>query len=179
MNLHFMLPLLALFTLGLAPEDTEPRLIQRDKQPYVAIRTTVTLKDYGTKAPPLWPEVVKWLAARGMKPSGPPLARYVVVDMPKEMQLEIGFPVSKAVKGDKRVISGFLPAGKYVEVVHKGDYSGMIPANAALQEWAQKQGLQWKMSGNTWIGRVEFNRVDPGDTTDSSKWETQILYLVK
>src|SRR5688572_3939034 len=143
--LQYWILLLALFTLGWTPADTEPKLVQRDAQPYVAIRTNVTLKDYGSKAPPLWPEVVKWLSAKGMKPSGPPLLRYLVVDMEKGLQIEVGFPVAKAVQGDKRVIAGTLPAGRYVEVVHTGDYGGMIQANATLQEWAKKQGLQWKM----------------------------------
>jgi effector-binding domain-containing protein len=160
-------------------EDTPPRLVKRETQPYVAIPTKVTPANFGTKAPPLWPEVEKWLAAKGMKSSGPPIVRYLIIDMAREMQIEVGFPVSKPVKGDKRVVAGSLPAGRYVEVVHKGNYEGMVPANAALQDWAKKQGLKFKMSGITWGSRVEFYRVDPSNTPDSSRWETQILYQVE
>jgi effector-binding domain-containing protein len=176
---HFLLLLSLLLAFGFRPADTEPKLIHRKAQPYVAIRTNVTLQNYGQKAPPLWPEVQKWLAAKGIKPSGPPIVRYIVIDMAKELQIEVGFPVSKPIQGDRRIVAGSLPAGRYVQVVHKGDYSGMVTANATLQDWAKKQGLSWKMSGNKWGGRVEFYHVDPGNTSDASKWETEILYQVK
>jgi effector-binding domain-containing protein len=107
------------------------------------------------------------------------MVRYVVIDMEKELQIEVGFPVAKAIKGDDRVVVGFLPAGRYVESVHTGDYGGLVPANAALQDWARKQGLKWKMSGNQWSSRVELYRVDPSNTPDASKWETEILYQVR
>lgn len=178
MNLTCPLPLLILSMFGVTLPDTTPRLVQRPEMHYAAIRTHITLKNFGSKAPTLWPKVRKWLAARGIEPSGPPMVRYLVIDMAKDLEIEVGFPVSKAVKGDGQVLGGSLPAGRYVEMVHKGSYDGMIPANAALQEWAKKQGLMWKIKQNRWGGRVEFNRVDPGDTRDSSRWETQILYQV-
>lgn len=132
MAIKILLPMLALFTLGFTPADTEPKLIHRDKQPYVAIRATITLQNYSRIAPPLWGEVAKWLKSKGMKPAGPPIARYLIVDMEKGMQIDIGFPVAKPIKGNARILSDFLPEGRYVQVVHKGDYSGMVRSKSVV-----------------------------------------------
>jgi len=57
---------------------TEPKLEQRDPQPYVAIAAHVPMKDWGDILPPLWGEVFGWLGTQGIAPTGAPFIRYVV-----------------------------------------------------------------------------------------------------
>ena len=45
-----------------------PEIETRAEQPYVAIRTQVTMADLGTVVPPLNQEVFAWLGARGVGP---------------------------------------------------------------------------------------------------------------
>ncbi len=156
----------------------EPKLEHRKAQPYVAIRAKIAMRDLGAKLPPLWGEVATWLDNKRIKRSGPTLLRYVVVDMKNGLELEVGFPVANAVEGDDRVVGGALPSGRYVILVHRGDHRGLVGANAALQEWAKKRGLKWKMEGPVWSSRFELYPVDPGDTPDPTKWVTEIAYQV-
>ena len=50
-----------------------PAIVTRAEQPYVAIRTQVTMQDLGTVVPPLNQEVFAWLGARGGGPPGAPV----------------------------------------------------------------------------------------------------------
>jgi hypothetical protein len=52
---------------------TEPKIEDRNEQPYVGIRTQVTMQEIGKVLPPLWGEVYGWLASKGLKPAGAPL----------------------------------------------------------------------------------------------------------
>jgi hypothetical protein len=51
---------------------TVPKIGDRNEQPYVGIRTQVTMGEMGKALPPLWGEVYGWLASKGFKPAGPP-----------------------------------------------------------------------------------------------------------
>ena len=185
----FLLPGLMLLTLAVAVSEsvaadgsTErndgPRLEDREAQPYVAVRETVAMKDLPNRLPALWDEVAAWLDAKQLRPSGPTLLRYVVVDMDKGLELEVGFPVASPLPGDGRVFAGEVPAGRYAALVHRGDHRGLVAANAALQAWAMEQGLTWKRDGDVWNGRFELYPVDPGDTPDPTKWVTEVIYQV-
>jgi effector-binding domain-containing protein len=171
-----------LVTSCIQPGAEEPKLVHRDKTPYMAIRTTVTMKGMATVMPENMPKLVHWLDAHNVKPTGPEFIRYLKVDMEKGLEIEIGLPVAKSVAGDRMVKPGVLPAGRYVSLTHFGHYSGLVAPNAQLQEWAKTKGLTWKMnktkSGEEWAGRVEFYKTDPDKQPDPGKWETEILYLI-
>jgi len=160
----------------------EPKLIHRDKQPYMGIRTSVTLQGMATVMPKLMPELYGWLDAHHVKPTGPEFIRFIVIDMDKVLDIEVGIPVAKAVAGDSRVKPGVLPEGRYASLTHFGNYSGLIAPNAQIQEWGKTKGLKWKMrktkNGDEWVGRIEFYKTDPRKEPDPSKWETEILYMV-
>lgn len=119
------------------------------------------------------------MVKKKIRMAGPGFIRYDLVNMAKSLEIEVGFPVDKPVRGEGKVIAGMLPAGRYVRLVHLGDFSGLVAANGALQDWAKKKGLKWSMSGNRWDGRVEFYWVTPFDTPDKAKWKTEILYKVR
>jgi hypothetical protein len=60
---------------------TEPNLQHRAEQPYVGIRSRVTMPEMSTTLPPLFREVYAWLSERRGNPVGPPFFRCRVVDM--------------------------------------------------------------------------------------------------
>jgi len=159
-----------------------PRLIERPAQHYVAIPARVTMQSMVGLLPRLWPEVAAWLGARGIAPSGAPLIRWVVIDMAREMRIEVGLPVAKAVAGDGRVVAGTLPAGRYAVAVHHGHYNELVPSHAALQAWAAIEGLEWAVeasaAGDVWRARIESYTTDPQATPDPADWRTEIAYLV-
>jgi len=163
------------------PASAEPKVEQRPAVRYVAIRAASPISELSTVEPALWKEVFGWLGKQQIAPAGPPLVRYLVIDMPKRIEIEVGVPVAKAVKGDGRVRPGVLPAGRYVALTYVGPYDGMVQANADLQAWAEKRGIRWQMRttnlGSAWTGRAEFLLKDPSNEKDPQKYETEIVYM--
>ena len=161
---------------------TEPKIERRRKQNYVAIRMAVPIP-FGKYLQPAWDEVYDWLKAKGIKPSGPSIIRYLTTDMSKELDLDVGFTVDKAVKGDNRITADFLPAGRYATLLYTGPYKGIFKATVALLDWAKenkvklntskKKGVEW------WNGRAEFYFSDPATEKDPKKFQTELAFLVK
>lgn len=158
---------------------TEPKLEQRAAQPYAAIRAQVPMQELGTVVP-LSDEVLAWLRQRGVTPAGAPFFRYLVVDMQRELELELGWPVAQPLPGDERVVTGELPAGRYAVLVHTGHPDTLVDATAALLAWAEASGLRWQMAddGQTWAARLEFYLSDPEQEPDMNRWQTELAFLV-
>jgi len=156
----------------------EPEIVQRSEQPYLAIRAFVTLQTLGQVLPSLHPEVAGWLGARGIVPAGAPFCRYDVIDMDRQLEIEVGFPVAAPVPGDGRVQEGVLPAGQYVTAWHTGHPSGLAEATGALLDWAAQQGLTWDVTttadGDKWGCRLEISHDEPGQ--DMSEWVTELAF---
>ena len=89
----------------------EPQIQQRAAQPCVGIRMTVTVEGFAEAVDTGFPEVFEWLAKHGITPTGPPFIRYLVIDMERELEIELAVPVGEEVEADGRVRSDVLPAG--------------------------------------------------------------------
>ena len=159
---------------------TEPTVIQRADQPYVAIRALVTMESLGAVVPPLNKEVFGWLAARGVAPAGAPFLKYNVIDMARQLEIEAGVPVAAAVDGDGAVMSGVLPAGRYATVIHVGHPAKLVDTTGELLAWASSKGLVFDVSqtdaGERWGSRLEIYLTDPGQQPDLDMWETQLAF---
>jgi effector-binding domain-containing protein len=159
---------------------TEPGIIDRAEQPYVAIKELVTMEDIGRVLPPLIPEVFDWLSARGIAPAGAPFWKYNLIDMERSLEVEVGVPTAVLVPGDERVLAGVLPAGRYATVVHIGHPSELINVTGELLAWADKEGLAWDVTetehGQRWAARLESYLTDPAEEPDMGKWETELAF---
>jgi effector-binding domain-containing protein len=161
---------------------TPPEITDRGAQPYVAIRASVTMAQLPAFADRLG-EVFGWLSERGVAPAGPPFFRYNVIDMERQLDMEAGVPVPKAVEGDERALAGVLPPGRYATTVHTGPYDRLIGAVDSLLRWADSRGLEWDKSsaddGEHWGCRLEIYLTDPGKQPDPAKWETQLAFRLR
>jgi len=163
---------------------TEPNLERRKKQYYAAIRMAVPIP-FGKYLQPAWDEVYDWLKEKDIKPSGPAIIRYLTTDMSKELDLDVGFTVDKAVKGNNRITAGFLPAGRYATLLYTGPYKGkgIFKATVSLLEWAKENKIKWDTSKKKdvewWNGRAEFYFSDPATEKDPKKFKTELAFLVK
>ena len=126
---------------------TGPKIEPRKKQNYVAIRMTVPIP-FGKYLQPAWDEVYEWLKSQDIEPSGPAIIRYLTTDMSKELDIDVGFTVDRAVKGNDRITADFLPAGRYVTLLYTGPYKGkgIFKATVALLEWAKGNKVKWDTS---------------------------------
>ncbi|MET9023759.1 GyrI-like domain-containing protein [Actinopolymorpha sp. NPDC004070] len=159
---------------------SEPTIVERAAQPYVAITASVPMTRMASTLPPLNGEVFGWLEARGIAPAGAPLWKYNVIDMDRELEIEVGVPVAEKIAGDDRVRCGVLPAGRYATLRHVGHPDELVDATGSLLRWADGQGLRWdvadKPGGERWAARVEFYLTDPADEPDLNKWETDLAF---
>jgi effector-binding domain-containing protein len=155
---------------------SEPKLEDRREQPYVAIRTQITMQELGT-APDLLGEVFAWLGKQGVAPAGAPFMRFLVIDMEALLDIEVGVPIARTVAGDGRISAGVLPAGRYATLVYTGLNIG-IEANAALLDWGVEQGLVWDSwvteQGDGFGARLESYLTDPASEPDTANWQTEV-----
>lgn len=157
---------------------TEPKIDERAEMPYAAIRSQISMDEMGSGIiPQHLDEVIAWLDTQGLKPAGPSLIRYHVINMPGRLDISVGWPIDKAVKGDERVTVDSLPAGRYASLIYTGLHNG-IAGNSVLIGWAQDQGLEWDAwdtpEGHAFRSRVEFTLTEPDDEPDIQKWETEV-----
>ena len=82
-----------------------PRIIERAAQPYVSITGLVTMQTIPEIADRM-PEVFGWLAGRGVEPAGAPFFKFNLIDMERELEIEVGVPVAEALDGDDVVRPG-------------------------------------------------------------------------
>ena len=156
----------------------QPGIIQRTEQPYVAIRALVTMQTIGRVLPGLLPEVSSWLSSQGVHPAGPPFFKFNVIDMERQLEVEVGFPVAAAMTGDDQVLAGVLPPGRYATLQHTGHPDGLIDATRTLLDWAAQQGLAFDVEetsdGDRWAARLEIYQADPPPDMDA--WETELAF---
>jgi effector-binding domain-containing protein len=158
---------------------TEPTVVQRAEQPYLAIGRVVTMQTIGAVADRI-PEILGWLAARGIEPAGAPFLRYNVIDMERRLDIEAGVPVFATVAGDGEVVADVLPAGSYATVTHVGPYDQLAEVTAALLAWADEHALAWDTTttddGERWGCRLEIYKTNPAAEPDVTTWETELAF---
>jgi effector-binding domain-containing protein len=155
----------------------EPKLEERNEQPYVAIRAQATMQTLDSVIPQGIGEVFAWLGKQGIAPAGAPFVRYLVIDMAALLELEVGVPVASALAGDGRIIPGMLPAGRYASLIYTGIDNG-IQGNWTLLKWGNEKGLAWDTwtteKGDGWGARYESFLTNPDEEPDRAKWETEV-----
>jgi len=156
-----------------------PKIVHRTEQPYVGIRETITMSTFNVVADRI-PELFAWLAARGLAPAGAPFFKYNVIDMERELEVEVGIPIATAVEPDGDVLYGTLPAGRYVAFTSVGSSDDHIAAVADMFDWAAELELTFDMSdtdaGSTWACRLQVLNTEPALEPDVTKHETENLF---
>ena len=162
---------------------SEAHVITRPAQPYVAIRARVTMENIGTVLPGLHPRVFGWLGEHGLHPAGPPFWKYNLIDMDRELEVEVAEPVAEAVTGDDQVVAGVIPAGRYATLRYTGHPAGLADATASLLHWADGQHLAWDVekgpAGEEWAARLEIYETNPATEPDMSRWVTQLAFRLR
>ncbi|WP_377267209.1 GyrI-like domain-containing protein [Peterkaempfera sp. SMS 1(5)a] len=157
----------------------EPAVIERGAQPYASVSALVTMETIPSIADRL-PEVLGWLAARGVEPAGPPFLRYRVIDMERQLEIEAGVPVAATPEPDGEFRCGALPPGRYVTAEHTGRPDGMIGAVDAVFAWAAERELVWDAApdpeGTRWGCRLEVFLTDPRVEPDPERWRTELAF---
>jgi effector-binding domain-containing protein len=156
------------------------QIVYRPAQPYAAIPLVTTMAELKETAPPLNSEVFGWLEGRDVAPAGPAFWKYDLIDMARTLELQVGVATVSPVQGDGRVLTGELPAGRYLRTVHRGHPDSLEQATALLLAHAEEEGLMFDVAsgpgGDRWVGRLELYLTDPAEEPDLEAWETELAF---
>lgn len=177
-------------TTDLSRTHHQPRVERRPPQPYVAIEARAETDDeFRAAVDRHVPRIFGWVAEHGLRPTGGPIIRYVVVDEtavpghgPPPSTFHVAVPLEGPAEGRGEVLAGELPGGPWLVVLHRGGYAGLGAVHGLLHEWAAGEGLEVVRratdGGTAFGGAFEQFRIGPFDEQDPWKWETDVAYLL-
>ncbi|MEA5060560.1 MAG: GyrI-like domain-containing protein [Candidatus Pelethousia sp.] len=84
-------------------------------------------------------KIAAYLQASGEAMADVPFVAYHNMDM-RNLDVEIGFPVSIPLAGREDIIPGTIPAGKAVFCIYRGAYSEMLPVYTEMAQWIEDNG---------------------------------------
>lgn len=146
-------------------------IVQRQKTNTLAVRYRTPAAKLAESMGPIYGEIAAYMAQKGIDFAGPPFAMYYNMDM-DDLDVEIGFPVGTAQKGEGRVRAGFLPGGRLATAKHTGPYETIErPYNELTAFVAGK-----KEAAESFIYEEYLN--SPEDTP-REKLETNIYFPLK
>lgn len=100
---------------------------------------------------------------------GQPFIRYLEWG-PGMISIEAGLPVAAPSEGDGEVIAERLPGGRMAVTTHRGPYTQLFEAHAAVQQWIEGHGHRAK--GSPW----EVYVTDPADEPEPKNWRTDVIW---
>lgn len=148
-----------------------PEFIQQDPQPTLSIRTRTDIQNLKGALGKSYQAVADYLDQLGEQPAGAPYAAYFTWDM-SDIDVEIGFPVSKTLPEKDQIKSTYLPGGKLASCLYTGPYNKIEPAYKALTEFVEQSGHE--ATGVAY----EFYLNDPGEV-EPHELLTQIVFPLK
>lgn len=143
----------------------------QDPQPTLSIRTRTLIQGLPRLLGESYGKIAGYLAELGEEPAGAPFAAYHNMDM-HDLDVEIGFPVAKAIQGKGEIQAGQVPGGKLGYALHTGRYGDIAPAYEALTQFVKEQG--YEPTGVSY----EFYLNDP-EETPQEQLLTQIVFPLK
>jgi hypothetical protein len=156
-----------------------PRIEERAETATLGIRESVPFRTMMSNRDRLLAELIQWLEAHDIEPTGPFFLRLHVVDMSDLMDVEVGV-VSEATATGDRVRGGSIPAGQYATLDYR---ARSMAANRMLHEWVAAQGLAYDSretpDGDAFAGRFEIYITDPRTEPRKTRWVVQLAFKVR
>jgi effector-binding domain-containing protein len=149
----------------------ECQLLQRTAQPALIVRTRTPVFRLGKAIGKAFEAIEAYLAQQNEQPAGPPFVMYYNTNM-FALDVEIGFPVKRPLKGTGEIQPTEIPGGKAAACLYKGPYNKIAPAYKALQQWMKTNGYT---SGGA---PYEYYLNDPNETPPE-ELQTQIVFPLK
>jgi effector-binding domain-containing protein len=143
----------------------------QDPQPTLSIRSRTSIQGLPRLLGESYGKIAGYLAELGEEPAGAPFAAYHNMDM-HDLDVEIGFPVAKAIRGKGEIQASQVPGGKLGYALHTGRYGDIAPAYDALMQFVKEQG--YEPTGVSY----EFYLNDP-EETPQEQLLTQIVFPLK
>ncbi|MBX3584729.1 MAG: GyrI-like domain-containing protein [Rhizobiaceae bacterium] len=159
-----------------------PRIIERNPQPYVAVRERLALRDMKPVVDKAMGVLFGGLKDAGVTPAGPVFFKYDVIDMSGLCEIEFAVPVAERVAAPDHLVADVLPAGRYAELAWTGPYDALFEVNAVLAGWAAHKGLRWDArgspEGDRFAARLEIYERGPSDGVSANEFVTTVAIKV-
>lgn len=136
----------------------------------LAIRTHTKVEALPTLIGQSYGAIMQYMGELGEPVSHEPFVIYYNMDM-QNLDVELGFPVSKALPGKGDIKSSFLPTGPAARTTYTGPYSDMGPAYEELTSFIKDKGRE--PSG------VAIEYYLTGPDTPQEKHQTRIVFPLK
>lgn len=150
--------------------DLKYEVFETTDQPTMCMRTRARVEDLPRVIGQAYGAIGEYIAANGLEMSGAPYVAYFNLDM-QNLDIELGFPITKTNEGNGIVVPGVIPAGRKVSALYTGPYSEMAPAYDGMQEFIKNNN--WQSSG------VVYEHYLNGPETPPAGQQTLIVFLLK
>jgi effector-binding domain-containing protein len=112
------------------------------EQNVLSIRTRTAINNLPKELDRAFKDIFKYLNELGEKPSDAPFTGYYNMDM-DDLDVEIGFPVSKKLPDNDLIKHNIIPKGKKVIGMHKGSYSTLKDTYKKMSEFIIEKGYKY------------------------------------
>ncbi|WP_292364005.1 GyrI-like domain-containing protein [Methanoculleus sp. UBA208] len=116
-------------------------ILRKREQPTLSIRTRTKVEDLPVLIGESYGKMAAYLKELGEFLSDMPYVAYHNMDM-QNLDVEMGFPVPKALPGKGDIQSGSMPEGNVVFCIYRGPYREMASTYNEMANWIEKNGLK-------------------------------------
>ncbi|MDN7013929.1 GyrI-like domain-containing protein [Methanoculleus sp. FWC-SCC3] len=122
------------------PRVSNIELLRKREQPTLSIRTRAKVEDLPVLIGEGYSRMADYLKELGELLSDVPYVAYHNMDM-QDLDVEMGFPVSKILPEKGKIQSGSIPESNVVFCMHRGAYREMASTYEEMADWIEKNGL--------------------------------------
>ncbi len=119
----------------------EFKLTEEKEQPVLSVREKTSVENLPQVIGKAYSDIIQYLGELGESPVEAPFCAYYNLDM-ENLDVEMGFPVSKKLPGKDHIQPNKIPAGKQVSCMYKGPYKEMEAPYNAMTEWMNDKGYE-------------------------------------
>jgi len=123
------------------PRISNFEIMNKREQPILFIRTRAKVEDLPMLIGESYGKIEDYLNKLGEYLSEVPYVAYYNMDM-QNLDIEIGFPVCKALAGTDEIQAGFIPAGKVVFCMYRGAYHEMSETYDEMSKWVEENNYK-------------------------------------
>lgn len=146
-------------------------MAETQEQPTLVLKAVTPVSELPNILGKAFMDIVTHIMELGEQPVGPAFVGYFNMDM-ERLELEIGFPVTKALLGKGDILAGSIPAGKQVSCMYKGPYMEMPPVYEEIEKWIKDNGYKP-------LGPVYEHYYNSPEEVPESELLTKIVFLVE
>jgi effector-binding domain-containing protein len=150
----------------------EPKVIETVAQPVLSVRAKIKVGEIPSFMGKAFGEVAAYMQRKRIPITGPPFSLYRSWSY-DGFDVEAGFPVANAEKGEGTVKASSLPSGKVATMMHVGRYENLGKSYSMLETWIKAKGY---VPGSC-MWEVYLN--SPEEVSSPEELMTQMFWPIK